>query len=473
MEVGRIQQNYLTPQRQLKKQANPNFTGGVASMGKDLIDLIPAKKAINFLNKFEWLRGELGTIIITAFGTGLVAPLFIGFNPFVKPPKDATKEKKEEVRNNKLYTAMRQPISAGLAILFQVWALKPIDKFLDRQFNDPTKSKNVAIDLDHSLVNKKSYLETIIEEEMKAEGTTYADKQAFKNELARRVSARSDEQINGVAEQIKATGEIDVNGRKLPNHYLAEITNTNIDEYINDVKSHIISPEGLDFYKNRATLLVENEDYLKRVLGNLPTDNIAEYLKAEMKDAPENTKIIFEEILAHKPELMESRCARTLERIERIKAACGEGGFTPEKYLAKMQSDNRLVEDIVSQLEGTKIKDVANSDGDIIKQTLERLKQICTYDEGANKQLHGIFHDTETMQKNAGKISEKIYKDMAKGYKKFIEGGYKGFSQVAKVLTGVFITLPITCTALNWVYPRFMELFFPKLAGVKKEGGSK
>ena len=70
-------------------------------------------------------------------------------------------------------------------------------------------------------------------------------------------------------------------------------------------------------------------------------------------------------------------------------------------------------------------------------------------------------------------ISEKIYKDMAKGYKAFIEKGYKGFSQVAKVLIGVFITLPITCTALNWVYPRFMELFFPKLAGVKKEGGNK
>ena len=318
-----------------------------------------------------------------------------------------------------------------------------------------------------------SILEAIIEEEMKAEGTTYASKKEFKEELARRVSARSEEQINSVAEQIKATGEIDVHGRKLPNQHIAEIANTNIDEYIDDVRSHIINPEGLDFYKNRATLLMENEDYLKTVFSNLPENNLEDYLKAEMKDAPENVKVIFEEILAHKPELMESRCARTLERIERIKDACGEGGFTPEKYLAKMQSDNQLVEDLVSQLEEAKIKDVANSDGNVIKQTLEKLKQICTYDEGANKQLHDIFHDTETMQKSAGKISEKIYKDMAKGYKKFIEGGYKGFSQVAKVLTGVFITLPITCTALNLIYPRFMEIFFPKLAGVKKEGGNK
>ena len=471
MEVGRIQQNYLTPQRQLKKQTGPSFTGGVATVGKDLIDLIPAKKAINFLNKFEWLRGELGTILITAFGTGLVAPIFIGFNPFVKPPKNATKEQKEEVRNNKLYTALRQPISAGLAILFQVWALKPIDKFLDKQFNDPTKSKKVAIDLDQSLVNKKSYLETVIEAEMKAEGTTYASKKDFKDELNRRVAARSNAQLENVAEQIRTTGEIDVNGRKLPNNYVAEIANSNIDAYIDDVKSHIIEPEGLKFYKDRATVLMSNEDYLKRVLGNLPENNLEEYLKEQMKDAPEDTKIIFQEILGHDKELMESRCTRTIERIERIKQACGEGGFTPEKYLAKMQKDNELVEDIIKQLEDAKIKDVANSDGNIIKQTLERLKRICTYDEATNKQLHGIFHDTETVQKNAGKISEKVYKDMAKAYKSFVDGGYKGFSQVAKVLTGVFITLPITCTALNWVYPRFMEIFFPKLAGVKKEGG--
>ena len=473
MEVGKIQQNYLAPQRRLKTQANPNFTGGIATIGKDLIDLVPAKKAINFLNKFEWLRGELGTIIITAFGTGLVAPLFIGFNPFVKPPKDASKEQKEEVKNNKLYTAMRQPISAALSILFQIGALMPIDKYLDRQFNDPTKSKKVSIDLDQSLINKKSYLETTIKNEMKAEGVTYATKEAFNAELAKRVAARSSEQLADVAQQIRETGEINIHGRKLPNQYIAEIANSNIQDYIDDVKSHIINPEGLEFYKGRATVLMDNEAYLKRVLSNLPENNLEDYLRTEMANAPEDVKVIFKEILGHKKELMESRCARTIERIEKIKSACGEGGFTPEKYLEKMKSDNKLVEDIVQQLEDAKIQKVAESDGNVIKQTLEKLKKICTYDEGANKQLHGIFHDTETMQKSAGKISEKIYKDMAKGYKAFIEKGYKGFSQVAKVLIGVFITLPITCTALNWVYPRFMELFFPKLAGVKKEGGNK
>jgi len=60
-----------------------------------------------------------------------------------------------------------------------------------------------------------------------------------------------------------------------------------------------------------------------------------------------------------------------------------------------------------------------------------------------------------------------------------MEHSYKGFSQMTKIGIGVCITLPITCTALNWVYPRFMDIFFPKLAGKKtdnqqvKNGGDK
>ena len=37
----------------------------------------------------------------------------------------------------------------------------------------------------------------------------------------------------------------------------------------------------------------------------------------------------------------------------------------------------------------------------------------------------------------------------------------------------MFITVPVTCTALNWVYPRFMDKFFPELAGAKKASKAK
>ena len=44
---------------------------------------------------------------------------------------------------------------------------------------------------------------------------------------------------------------------------------------------------------------------------------------------------------------------------------------------------------------------------------------------------------------------------------------------MTKIAVGVSVTLPITCTVLNWVYPRFMNIFFPNLAGVKKEADAK
>ena len=83
---------------------------------------------------------------------------------------------------------------------------------------------------------------------------------------------------------------------------------------------------------------------------------------------------------------------------------------------------------------------------------------------------------TDTFDSNISRLTKKINKDTAKLYKKLIENNYKSINQVSKVLVGVLVTLPITCNLLNWIYPRFMEIFFPKLAGVKKEnpdGGKK
>ena len=118
----------------------PNFTG-MSQIERDMMNMLHHKKTIEFMKSFEWLKGEIGGILLTALGTGLVAPIFIGFNPFVHAPKNATKEEKEDVDNTKQYTAMRQPVSAALAILFQAGVQKYIDKGLDAIFNNPELSK--------------------------------------------------------------------------------------------------------------------------------------------------------------------------------------------------------------------------------------------------------------------------------------------------------------------------------------------
>jgi hypothetical protein len=122
MKVDIVNQNYqtraLTPNLKAEStKRTPHFTGmSSKQIEKEMMNMLHHKKAIEFMKSFEWLKGEIGGILLTALGTGLVAPIFIGYNPFVHAPKDATPEEKEDVKNTKQYTAMRQPVSAALAI---------------------------------------------------------------------------------------------------------------------------------------------------------------------------------------------------------------------------------------------------------------------------------------------------------------------------------------------------------------------
>lgn len=87
-----------------------------------------AEKSLDDLNIFtrfnKWYvtKNEINTILITALGTGIIAPLVLAINPIAK-----------EDKKTKQYTALRQPLSAGLAIITQVGINAPIPKLIDRQ----------------------------------------------------------------------------------------------------------------------------------------------------------------------------------------------------------------------------------------------------------------------------------------------------------------------------------------------------
>ncbi|MBQ3819571.1 hypothetical protein II810_03905, partial [bacterium] len=92
MTIDKVSLNsFGIAQRQQKKQSyQPNFTGSPISYIAKITDNLAQAKTIRYMESLKWLKGEIGGILITAVGTGLVAPIFIGFNPFVKAPKDAT-----------------------------------------------------------------------------------------------------------------------------------------------------------------------------------------------------------------------------------------------------------------------------------------------------------------------------------------------------------------------------------------------
>jgi len=492
MKIENIQQNYLQQQRLIRKSAAaPQFTGGgLGKLTEQITESLPGKKAIAKMKKLEWLKGEIGGILITAVGTGTVAPLVIGTNPLVRAKKGATEEEKKKVINTKWYTAMRQPLSAILAIIFQASILKYIDKFLDNIFNIRENSKRVDLHLDQCELNNKSYLKTLVKKEFndqnikkpslfniftKGYNKTMNERTAFNEKFNARVDEISNQQIEDLAKYFQETDEVKVGSRKLDNKTLAELYNKKIDDYVEDAKLLKINNEGLVYYSERAQNLIENEKRLKEIFKDYPKEEKAlkAFLEKHIQNESNSDLVkILEDILERPADLRASRISRTLSRIETIKQMCNGQFFNKEIYIDAMSLRNAELDKIITKLELNKFKEPEKVTTQGLKKAIDKLADICTFKK-SNKLLDTILHDTKTFDSANEVISEKIYKDLIKAYKKLIDNKYKGFNQISKITIGALITLPITCTALNIIYPRFMETFFPKLAGVKKDGGDK
>ena len=449
---------------------NPNVVGSPSVLKTPKMDefLPNGGKLLKIMDKFKFLKGELGGILITALGTGLVAPIFIAHNPFAKPKPDATEEEKDDFKKTKKYTAMRQPISAALAIVFQALALKPIDIFLEKLYNNPDYAKNLHKDVDQSVLNKSSYIERQIKKQMKAEGKSYKTKEG-KAELAGRVKETEANQLSQLADKLKTTGKIKVSGgRFIDDKIVAQLVNDTIDSYINDAKALKIDNDGLTFYTKRASNLINNEKYLKDILARMPQKANDEFLKNEIQNANNSElKVLLQEI-SDKPEDMRlNRLKNSIKRIDNIKNICG-GNYDADKYLNYLIERNSELDKTITHLNSSKIADISNADADIIKKAMRNAEIHCSFD-GKNKLLTSMLEGTETFKIKGSDLIDKISKDISKAYKKLVENKYKSNNQITKVLIGVLITLPITCNVLNWVYPRFMKIFFPSLAGEKQQ----
>lgn len=98
------------------------------------------------------------------------------------------------------------------------------------------------------------------------------------------------------------------------------------------------------------------------------------------------------------------------------------------------------------------------------KQGFYDLSFIKKFRESELKEELSKLKDTEIPAKllELGKITEEEQKAMCAKFNNL--KGFKIWSGVAVSLA----TLPFACYALNWIYPRFMETFFPSISNAKK-----
>ena len=495
---------YNTTVKPAKRQ---NFTG-MSPAEKELMSLLHSKKAIMQMKRLEWLKGEIGGILLTALGTGAIAPIFIGFNPFVKPKKNATPDEKEDLKNTKLYTAMRQPISAALAILFQESVQKYIDKGLDAIFNNPERAKYFRDNLDQQDYNTETYVKRQVKKELKEQGIKkpsfikawFGEKEVIDGERlnARQkynimVNDRVDEireaQLQKIAVHFAQTNQIKIGARNLNNESLAKLVNEQIQKYQDDAMRMVKTPKQVAAYVDKAKTFIENEEKLRSMFADNPWGEIKKekdptklkelYKKTtEMlqrcydKENDPRVKKVLKELLSLPEDLRSYKVQRTLERIDLIKEMCKEkGGFTQERYNSLLNTRNNILQTITAKLELCKIEDPAKSNESTVGRAIDKVASIFKFKDEKSA-ARAVMSNTDMFGTDKAKLKAKIYKDITKCYKELVKNNYKSWNQVSKILVGVFITLPITCTALNWVYPRFMELFFPKLAGAKKKAHS-
>ncbi|MDD3593687.1 MAG: hypothetical protein PHX18_03565 [Candidatus Gastranaerophilales bacterium] len=106
----------------IRRDNHINFCGSNTKLINQLVkDEIIQNKLAKFFFNVKEKANENFNILVNALGTALVAPIFIAWNPISKENQDT-----------KTYSALRQPISAVLAVLTQIGINTQANKYLDK-----------------------------------------------------------------------------------------------------------------------------------------------------------------------------------------------------------------------------------------------------------------------------------------------------------------------------------------------------
>ena len=83
MNVEKVKHRISRPAKlQSKQKQRPHFTARAINMKEEVKAVMPA--SVKAMKKVSDNMGEVQNIIINALGTGLVAPIFIKWNPLSK-----------------------------------------------------------------------------------------------------------------------------------------------------------------------------------------------------------------------------------------------------------------------------------------------------------------------------------------------------------------------------------------------------
>jgi len=452
MNVEKVRQQISNPVRLQKKQHKaPDFTGKIPNVGttaninmEDEVRLLmpPAVKA---MKKVCDNMGEVQNIIINALGTGLVAPIFIKWNPLSKTDEDT-----------RTYSAWRQPVSAVLAIVTQVGITIPFNRMIERRANNGFYDEQY----NKTLFQDKDF----IEKQLKR---LYP--YATKDELARLTKAKMNEQKANLRRMIKENNIVMSTNTGKAHKYsesaFTNLLNKVLDDKLGFENKELKKCEEITIPKkiSRCEYYRANHDEALRIFTDIDNKlnkenpkNVKKYVQNLRKkvDAKSELASIYDDILDRRGNkegdlkiAMKDKLQGILRDIDNYTKDKYPTAESLSEYIKQMETDIRInpIKESIEALEQ-------------MKQQVSQKQTVASIETG----LDSIVRKNTKHRLFEFKFSDEV----AKALEKQIKNNLKGHKQIMGLIVS-FLTLPVSCTMLNWCYPRFMDAVFPNLSNKK------
>lgn len=450
-----------TPQTVIEKAINQNNT--------------PVLRGINRLRNNI---GEFQDICINAIGTGFLAPVFIKYNPLSKTDEDT-----------RTYSAWRQPVSAGLAILTQGLITIPVVKVIKNMANNGYLNEECNL----TPFRDKTYIEKLMKkmhpDANKKQLEKYISEYLKSNNGDLQSTIASLKEDNTVYYTVKKLFDKQRKTNNNEEHQLSKRVKMDPQKY-----SKLLNRTVDDMIKDEQIQLdrCENEKYTKRLAQSeyyRTNSSDALNLLNEMKtkiNSTEDIKEIKKQLKTQYKKLKSNKAnPHLLSMLEETIALSVAGKDNMLEKVNKMEGHvhkhmNKTPEEVVTAVKASlkeridahkgvieflnKVKD-AIKDGKTVSQIEEMFtKEVEDYHQKAVK-LN--LENKESRLKN-----KKFSHEVANKLKTLTQKHIEGVKRISTLIAALAV-LPVSCSLLNWIYPRFMDAVFPNLSSKKHNNESK
>ena len=448
-----VQAQYLLHKGQKAQDTwgyTPSFNGKYRTddIRNELMKYMPQNiKVMLFLKKHI---GEVQNIIINSIGTGLIAPIFIKWNPLSKTDEDT-----------RTYSAWRQPISAALAILTQVGATIP--------FNNKVKSManqgKLGADYNMTPYNDLDYLKKIVRKQHPDYSKNQINDQAIRLQKAQHEELLKNLRTQNAVfmTQDGRQGRVKMNPQRLKETLEATVQKL-IEEEKTEKNANSMTKRNLriqrsEFYRNNAETCNKHFDELDKIFNSGDIEKVKKDLANKIKSM--------------KAEKADKELIKLTREIYQIGSKSNDNGLI--KYMTeKVERARGYVRDYSAMSSSKEV--IARVDESIRKRGVEIEDTLRFFDKiknavAENKTVHEIEQMFIKEQKNNQRLQGKgicFAEKVAEQLKKQTKASLNGYKQIGGIIVSL-ITLFISCPLLNWIYPRFMAAVFPNLSNGKQK----